>query len=202
MLALLVSVSRALSPIVLLPADTARGLVYGKILGTRHSERNFKSTPLPLQDLSDLVWAANGVNRPATGQLTIPTAKNAQDISVYVALPDAIYLYDNQNHVLNPVVAGDFRADIASTQPFVTTAPVVLLFVSDYSKFTGLTVDEAKRWSALDAGIAIQTALLWAVGNGYITVPRAYMDTTKLSKAIGLKDTQILHLNLPVGRPA
>jgi nitroreductase len=71
------------------------------------------------------------------------------------------------------------------------------MFVSDYSKFTGLTVEEAKRWSAIDAGIALQTALLWAVGNGYVTVPRAYMDVQKLSKALTLKDTQILHLNLP-----
>jgi hypothetical protein len=92
MLKILLSVASALSPITLLPADTGRGLVYGKILATRHSERNFKSTALPLQDLSDLIWAADGVNRPETGHLTIPTAKNSQDISVYVALPNAVYL--------------------------------------------------------------------------------------------------------------
>jgi nitroreductase len=182
--------------------DTTRGLTFAKTLANRHSERSFKTTPLPLQDLSDLVWSVYGINRPSNGHLTIPTATNSQDLSIYVYLPAGVYLYDNKKNVLTGVLGGDHRADLASVQTSVQTAPVFLLIVSDYSKFTGLSTDEAKKWSAFDAGVAVQTAVLWASANGYVACPRALMDNDKVHKSLNLKTTQLVHLNVPVGLQA
>jgi nitroreductase len=76
---------------------------------------------------------------------------------------------------------------------------VILALVSDYSKFIGQSVSEQKRWSALDAGIVAQSALIWAAANGYVACPRAMMDTDAIVSLLKLKGTQILHLNVPVG---
>jgi nitroreductase len=196
-----VAATRAAPPSVinLAPPNLSAGLVFAQALSLRHSERNFASTALPNQLLSDLLWSVDGINRPQDSLLTIPTAIDAQDISIYTVLPDATYLYDNKGSVLNIVYTGDLRNLVASVQPSIANAPLILLIVSDYSKFTGKDVTEQKRLSALDAGIATQTALIWAAANGYVTVPRAYMETDALVSALKLKSTQILHLNVPIG---
>jgi nitroreductase len=186
--------------ITLLPANLSAGLVVAQALSLRHSERNFASTPLPIQLISDLLWSVDGINRPASSLLTVPTAINAQDVSVYVVFPDGTYLFDNKANVLNLVYTGDLRNLVASVQPTIANAPLILLFVSDYSKFTGKDETEQKRLSALDVGIAVQTALVWAAANGYVTVPRAFMETDQLVAALKLKSTQILHLNVPIGK--
>jgi hypothetical protein len=193
------SQSAPVAQIVLNSPNLSSGLVFAQALSLRHSERDFASTALPLQLLSDLVWSVGGINRPSTGLLTIPTAINAQDLSVYVVFPDGTYLYDKKASVLNLVYTGDLRNLVASVQPSIANAPLILLFVSDYSKFSGKDVTEQKRLSALDAGIATQTALIWAAANGYVTVPRAYMETDALATALKLGATQILHLNVPIG---
>jgi nitroreductase len=182
--------------------DTTRGLTFAKVLSTRHSERSFKTTPLSHQDLSDLIWSVDGINRPSNGHLTIPTATNSQDISLYVYLPAGVYLYDNKKSVLTGVLSGDNRSDLASVQTSVASAPVILLIVSDYSKFVGQATDEAKKWSAFDSGVAAQTAVLWAAANGYVACPRAMMDGDKVRKSLGLKTTQLVQLNIPVGLQA
>jgi hypothetical protein len=183
--------------------DLNRGLIYSQTLSKRHSERTFSSTSLSLQDLSDLFWSVGGINRPSSSLLVNPTATNAQDISVYAVLPQGIYAYDKKAHYLRGLVDGDYRSVVAtSEQPSVANAPVIVLIASDTSTFTGISQDEKIRWSALDSGIATQTALLWASANGYVAVPRAIMDTQTLGKLIGLSATQILELNVPVGHPS
>jgi nitroreductase len=202
MFALVAVVLSVPDTIELAKPDTTRGLPFAKALSGRHSERSFKTTPLSLQDLSDLVWSVYGINRPSNGHLTIPTATNSQDLSIYVYLPSGVYLYDNKKSVLTGVLDGDHRADLATVQTSVASAPVILLIVSDYSKFSGLGTDEAKKWSAYDAGVAAQTAVLWAAANGYVSCPRAMMDVDKVRKSLNLKTTQLAHLNVPVGLQA
>ena len=77
--------------IVLNPPDTNRGLPVMKALSLRASEREFDTTSINLQDLSDLLWASNGVNRPEIGKRTAPSAQNAQDIDIYVFMKSGIY---------------------------------------------------------------------------------------------------------------
>jgi nitroreductase len=205
MLSAIVALAMCAPPAIQLVApDLNRGTSLAKALSTRHSERDFKSTPLPIQDLSDLLWSADGINRRTNSHLTIPTANNVQDIVVYALLPDGAYIYDNKKHVLNGVADGDHRATAASTQTTVAAAPVILLIVSDWSKFPSATSDptEAKRLGALDAGHVSQTVLLWAAANGYVAVPRGFMQTEDLVKVLGLKDKQVIELNIPVGLPA
>jgi nitroreductase len=205
MLSLLLALSaagpslNALASITLPAANTTGGLPLAQALSIRHSERSFRSTALPSQALSDLLWSVTGINRASSGLLTTPTAIDAQDLSVYVVLPAGIYLYDRKTNVLTGVSEGDHRTIVASVQPTVAAAPAILLLVSDYSKFTGKAVDEQKRLSALDTGIAAQAALIWAAANGYVACPRALMDTDQVASLLKLKATQILHLNVPVG---
>ena len=106
-----------------------------KALSERHSTREYASKSLSLSDLSDLLWAANGINRKESGMRTAPSALNKQDVDVYVVLPEGSYLYDAKNHQLTLVAEGDHRGAVAGGQAFVKTAPVSLVLISDLSRF-------------------------------------------------------------------
>jgi hypothetical protein len=187
---------------IILPApNKSAGIPYAQALAIRHSERNFATTPLPIQHVADVLWSVNGINRPESGLLTNPTAINAQDMTVYAVFADGAYLFDRQANVLNLTYTGDLRPLIASVQPSIADAPLILLMVSEYTKFTGVDTTEQKHLSALDAGIATWSALIWATANGYLCVPRGYMETAQVSAALNLTDSQILHLNVPIGLP-
>ena len=167
-------------------------------LADRRSEREFADKKLSLQDLSDLLWAANGVNRP-DGKRTAASALNKQDISIYAIMEEGSYLYDAKTHQLTPVASGDFRPLIGGQQTFVNKAPLCLLMVSDISLFGG--GERAKITAALDAGIVSQNIMLFCSGCGLSTVPRASMDVAGLKKALKLTDNQLPLINNPVGYP-
>ena len=99
-------------PILLPPPQTEIGKPLMQALKLRQSTKSFASKPLPEQELSNLLWAANGINRPESGKRTAPSAKNWQEVDVYVALPDALYRYEAKTHSLVPVVAKDLRGEI------------------------------------------------------------------------------------------
>ena len=188
----------AQSTIVLSPPDLTRGLPVMKALSLRASERDFDTSSLRLRDLSDLLWAANGVNRPESGKRTAPSAINAQDIDVYVCMKSGMYLYNANNHLLNLVVSGDYRKLVAGSQEEVSKAPVMCLLISDISKFS--RGDDSKKlvWAAQDAGIVSQNISVFCASVGLATVPRATMDFQKLREVLKLKDSQHLMLNNPV----
>ena len=127
---------------------------------------------------------------------------NAQDIDIYVFFQEGVFLYDAVNLVLNPVVSGDQRALIAGNQTIVATAPVILLLVSDISRFK--MPDEAMKLdgAAKDAGIVSQNINIFCAGMGLHTRPRGSMDIEKLRSVLKLKDSQHPMLNNPVGYPA
>lgn len=174
--------------------DTQRGLSLMAALEQRHSTREFSDRKLELQDLSDLLWAAVGINRPESGKRTAPTAMNKQEIDVYVCLPEGAYLYDAGAHALTPVAKGDFRQAVAGGQAFAKTAPVCLVIVADLDKFKGEVL-----MPAMDAGIVSQNISLFCSAAGLITVPRASMDQDQLKKVLKLKDGQRPLMNHPVG---
>lgn len=186
--------AQGLKPLKLSKPDTKRGLPVMTALEKRHSTREYAGKKLELQDLSDLLWAATGVNRPESGKRTAPTAMNRQEIDVYVCLPEGAYLYDAASHTLNPVAEGDVRAAVAGGQEFVKTAPVCLVLVADLDKFKGEVL-----MPAMDAGIVSQNISLFCAGTGLVTVPRASMDHSQLKKALKLKDSQRPLMNHPVG---
>lgn len=170
-----------------------------KALSDRHSTREYAAKSLSLSDLSDLLWAANGVNRKDSGKRTAPSALNKQDVDVYVVLPDGSYLYDAKNHQLNLVSEGDHRGAVAGGQSFVKSAPVSLVLVSDIARFGDAKNARNQLMGAMDAGIVSQNISLFCSSANLATVPRASMDMDQLKKVLKLKDSQIPMMNHPIG---
>lgn len=170
-----------------------------KALSDRHSTREYAAKSLSLSDLSDLLWAANGVNRKDSGKRTAPSALNKQDVDVYVVLPDGSYLYDAKNHQLNLVSEGDHRAAVAGGQAFVKAAPVSLVLISDIARFGDAKNARNQLMGAMDAGIVSQNISLFCSSANLATVPRASMDMDQLKKTLKLKDSQIPMMNHPIG---
>lgn len=170
-----------------------------KALSERHSTREFAQKALSLADLSDLLWAANGINRKDSGKRTAPSALNKQEVDVYVVLPEGSYLYDAKSHVLNLVAEGDYRDAVAGGQAFVKSAPVSLVLISDLSRFGDAKNERTRLMGAVDAGIVSQNISIFCSAAKLATVPRASMDLEQLKKVLKLKDTQIPMMNHPVG---
>ena len=170
-----------------------------EVLKDRHSARSYSERALPPQVLSDMLWAACGVNRP-DGRRTAPTARNMQQIDVYVALPDGLYLFDAKAHALKLVVAKDLRA-LTGSQGFVAGAPVNLVFVADYARMGGGS-DEGKRfYAATDTGYVSQNVYLYCASEGLNTVVRGMVDRGPLAEAMGLRPEQHIVLAQTVGYP-
>lgn len=193
--------AQSLKPITLNTPDKARGASVMKALADRHSEREFSEKRLSQQDLSDLLWAANGINRP-DGKRTAASALNKQDVDVYVLMKEGAYLYDAKAHQLTPIAEGDHRPLIGGKQTSVNTAPVCLLIVTDYSRFGNIGTEESRKlWGAFDAGLVSQNVALFCSGCGLVTVPRGTMDADALKKVLKLSPTQLPVINNPVGYP-
>lgn len=179
------------------PSETRHADVM-KAFQERRSTREFSTKSLSHQDLSDLLWAANGYNRPADKKRTAPSCMNWQDIDIYVCNAEGAYLYDAASSTLKLVNKGDFRKDVAGRQASVATAPVFLVLVSNTEK-TGSTGEGNLVWQAVDAGIVSQNISLFCSGAGLATVVRGSMDKEALKKDLKLKDSQVLMVNHPVG---
>ena len=166
----------------------------------RKSVREYSAKALSEQDLSDLLWAAQGQNRE-DGHLTSPTAMNRQEIRLYVFTEKSVSLYDPQANALTQVASGDHRGIMASGQDFVKNAPVVLLMVADMDKFR--SNNQHAQWMvAVDTGIVCENINLFCSAAGLCTVPRGTMDSKAISTLLGLNDNQIPLINNPVGYPS
>ena len=192
--------SQELMEIKLNAPNKSRGSAVMKALSDRQSIREYDAKDIPLQDLSDLLWAANGVNRP-DGMRTAPSAMNRQEIDVYVVNKDGVYLYDATAHVLKPITKGDYRKAVAAQQDFAATAPVCIVIVANLEKLGNAADAGTRQTAALDAGIVCQNINIFCASVGLATVPRGSMDQNELKKALKLSDTQVLMLNNPVGYP-
>jgi nitroreductase len=187
-----------LAPVQLPPPQTDGGMPLMKALGLRASSRAFSPDPLPLQTLSNLLWAAWGVNRPQEGKRTAPSARNWQEIDLVVVKADGAWLYDAKAHALKPLAAGDLRA-LAGTQDFVKEAPVNLLLVADASRTPG--VPDAGPMSYADAAFISQNVYLFCASEGLATIVRASFDGPALARALKLGDKQKVLLAQTVGFP-
>ena len=193
--------AQELKPIALNPPDKTRGLPVMQAFEKRASASAFSSDKLKLKDLSDLLWAADGINRPELKKRTAPSAMNAQDIDLYVFTEEGIYIYNAAGQTLDPVVSGDQRLLVAGRQTEFAKAAVILVMVSDISRFPGS--DDAGKLSmaAMDAGLVSQNISIFCSGTGLITRPRATMDQDKLREILKLKASQYPLLNNPVSYP-
>ena len=195
-----VPAEEALKPVVLMRPQTNGGRPLMQVLKDRSSSRSFSSEKLPPQVLSNLLWAAFGVNRPDSGGRTAPSAKNSQDIDIYVAIVDGLYLYDARTQVLNPVLAEDVRA-LTGRQPFVKDAPMNLIYVADHARLTGSSQEDKDLYSAADAGFISENVYLFCASEGLATVVRASLDRQALAAVMKLRPDQKIILSQTVGYP-
>ena len=166
-----------------------KGLNIMQALKERQSIREYSDKEIDLQTLSNLLWAANGINRP-DGKRTAPSALNRQDIEIYVCQKDGAYLYKADKNVLEQVSTEDCR---------LREAPITLILVSDNTK--GPHIPGVKDWGLIDGGIVSQNISLFASAMGLATVPQASMPREKLTKILKLKKGFNLILNHPIGYP-
>ena len=177
-----------------------RAAAAAEALGRRHSSREFATTALPEQVLSDLLWAAFGVNRPESGMRTAPSAVNWQEISVLVALPDGVWTFDAVRQRLTPVLNADIRGDIG-LQPYVRQAPVCLLYVADLSRMTRASDEDKAFYSACDVGFISQNVYLFCAAEGLNTCVVGLVKRKAVAERLQLRPDQRILLVQPVGYP-
>ena len=169
-------------------------------LSERKTTRTFSDKKIPMQTLSNLLWAANGVNRPADKMRTSPSAHNAQEVEIYVSTAEGTYIYDAYANQLKQINEQDIRA-ATGKQDFVATAPVNLVYVADYSRFKKDDDETAKFYSATDTGFVSQNVYLFCASEGLVTMVRGYIDRPALEKLLGLNEKQHVILAQSVGYP-
>ena len=186
--------AQELQPVSLPSPDRTGGLPLMQALSERASVKDWSDKTLSLQNLSDLLWAADGVNRE-DGRRTAPSAMNSQDIDIYVFMKDGIWLYNADKNKLEPVAEGDY-----SDLPGKTAAPVNLVLVSDVSRFRGGSDSIKLGWARMDAGYVSQNILLFCAAKGFKSRPRAsFPDMSVIRGVMKLRDSQYILLNHPVG---
>jgi SagB-type dehydrogenase family enzyme len=185
---------------IVLPAvEPHGGMPLMEALAARRSSRAFSPEALPLPMLAGLLWAAFGVNRPDGGR-TAPSALNAQEIDVYVAMPAGAYRYDAAKHVLTLVAATDVRR-VTGYQDFVDDAPLDLVFVADHTRMGMVPAAQRASYASAAAGAIAQNVYLYAAAHGLATVIRAWIDRDAIADALGLTHDQQVLLSQTIGYP-
>jgi len=171
-----------------------------QLLAKRSSSREFSSEPLPLNILSNMLWAASGINRPDSGKRTAPTASNRQEMDIYVATASGLYFYDAKSSLLKPILAEDIRG-LTGTQAFVKEAAVNLIYVADYSRMSSSSDEVKTMYVGAATGFISQNVYLYCASEGLATVVRAMIDRPALAKVMGLRTDQKIILSQSVGYP-
>lgn len=177
------------------------GMPLMEALKLRRSTREFSARELPAQVLSDLLWAAFGINRPDSRGRTAPSAHDWEEIDVYAAMAKGLYVYDAPRHALCRVLADDLRAR-SGMQAFAGEAPLDLIYVADLSRMTEASSHEKQWYSGPDAGFIAENVYLYCASEGLATVVRGMVDRPALAKAMGLRPEQQIILAQTVGYPA
>jgi nitroreductase len=184
-----------------LPAPrTDAGKPLMQALMLRRSIREYADRALPAQALSDLLWAAFGVNRPATGDRTAPYWRHVMVIDVYAAMADGVWLYEPKRHALLPHLGTDIRAQ-TGLQDFVGTAPLNLVYVAHGERMQDMSAEERRLYASVDAGFIGQNVYLFCASEGLATVFRGALDHHKLASTLQLGAGQFVTFAQTVGYP-
>ena len=192
--------SQGLKPIPLPAPQKDAGKPLMTALALRQSTRSFDVKALPLQELSNLLWAADGINRQESGKRTAPSAMNWQEVDIYVALAEGVYLYDAKANMLNPVAAGDLRSATGS-QPFVAGAPVNVVYVVDMSRVTKGSDEDKSLYTAADVGFIAENVYLYCASQGLAVVVRGSINRGEIAEKFKLRKDQKAILAQTVGYP-
>jgi SagB-type dehydrogenase family enzyme len=199
-ISLSISLAQDVKPISLPPPQTEIGKPLMQVLKLRQSSRNFDTKPLPLQELSNLLWAADGINRPENGKRTAPSAMNWQEIDIYVMVQSGTYMYDAKLNSLIFIIEKDLR-EATGKQPFVKEAPLNLVYIADEKRTARASEEDKIRWSSADAGFIAQNVYLYCASQGLAVVVRGMVDREALTKELKLRPEQKIVLSQTVGYP-
>ncbi len=177
------------------------GMPLMQALKERKSVRHFSAEKLSQQTLSNLLWAAFGVNRTDEKKRTAPSAMNRQEIDVYVAMEEGAFRYDAFVNQLLPILKEDIRAT-TGPQDFVKTAPVNLVYVATVYANSRFPESDMMLFIAADAGFISQNVYLFCASEGLGTVVRGMVDREALAQKLGLRTDQKIILAQSVGYPA
>ncbi|MEJ2618369.1 MAG: SagB/ThcOx family dehydrogenase [Ignavibacteriaceae bacterium] len=179
------------------PPQKDGGIPLMEAINKRKSSRKFISKELSSQVLSNLLWAAYGFNRPEKEMRTVPSAWNIQNINVYIAKSDGLYLYDAANNILKLILREDIR-QYTGKQSYVNNVPVNLIYVADLSMMSRVR-EKAKFYSTAQTGFIAQNVYLFCASFNLGTVVRDLIDRDNLRKIMNLKDNEEIILAQSVG---
>ncbi len=161
-------------------------------LNDRQSSRDFTNKAIPLQELSDLLWAANGINREDIGKHTAPTAMNRQNMELFVLLPEGAYFYNDKENSLTLIEKGNNMSK-AGTQDFVSSSMLNIIIVSDMAKLGDGAIERKNIYAGIHAGAIMQNIYLYCASAGLKTVTRASFDQEALASLLKLNtDKQVI----------
>ena len=179
--------------------DPSKSLV--QALKDRKTTREYNTQNLPEQTLSNLLWAAWGINRPDSGKRTAPSAVNWQETDLYVSTSQGTYLYDPKGNALIPVLPGDNRALTYTQVERFKDAPVNLVHVADFQKMGDRKDEEKMMLASMDTGFIAENIYLYCASENLPTGFRAAIDREKLGQAMKLRPTQRIMAAQSVGLP-
>jgi nitroreductase len=182
------------------PPRTDGGKPLIQALRLRRSIREYADKPLAAQVLSDLLWAAFGINRPAIGDRTAPYWRHVMVIDIYAAMADGVWLYEPKRHALIPHLSTDIRAQ-TGTQDFVGTAPLNLIYVAHGERMQDISAEDRRLYASVDTGFIGQNVYLFCASEGLASVFRGAVDYQTLAKAMKLGAGQFVTFAQTVGYP-
>jgi nitroreductase len=168
-------------------------------LNLRRSMREYSNRKLPPQVLSDLLWAAFGINR-SSGDRTAPYWRHVMVIDVCAVMEDGIWLYEPKAHALLPHLSEDIRA-ATGLQDFVGSAPLNLVYVAHGERMTDVSPEERRLYASVDTGFIGQNVYLFCASEGLASVFRGAVDYAKLNRLMRLPEQQFVTFAQTVGYP-
>jgi|ERR1017187_143843 nitroreductase len=169
-------------------------------LKQRRSMRDYADRPLPAQVLSDLLWAAFGVNRPASGDRTAPSWRHSIEIGIYVTTAEGVWRFEPQGHRLKSHLRGDIRAQ-TGVQDSAGTAAVNLVYVADGNRMGSTSQEDKRLWAFTDTGFIGQNVYLFCASEGLASVFRGSLDREALARTLQLDRHEFITCAQSVGYP-
>ncbi len=186
-------------PRVLPKAQTDAGMPLMAALKLRRSTREYSSRSISEQTLSNLLWAAFGINRPS-GDRTAPYWRHIMVIDVYLATADGVLLYEPKDHSLVPYLRDDIRAH-TGLQAFVAAAPLNLVYVAHGERMKDVSREDRRLYASVDAAFIGQNVYLYCASEGLASVFRGAVDYEKLAQRMKLPEEQFVTFAQTVGYP-